>query len=140
MVIISCTVVKKFLTLTDERLKEIRRLKLCLNCLRNDHFMKTCKMETCRECSGDNTLCHHSTTDEKSQTVKVAKGQTVQATKDETSSNVIVHHAMKESTKRHVIMATVMVNATHLNGFVVSLRILLDNAWKDSWEDCKRRA
>jgi len=44
---------ERFLALTvDERIKEVRRLKLCLNCLRNDHFVKTCKMGTCRKCSG----------------------------------------------------------------------------------------
>jgi len=44
---------EEFLALTVEgRIKEVRRLKLCLNCLRNDHFVKTCKMGTCRKCSG----------------------------------------------------------------------------------------
>ncbi|KMQ86434.1 hypothetical protein RF55_14575 [Lasius niger] len=33
----------KFLAMpVDERLKEMQRLKLCINCLRNDHFIKTC--------------------------------------------------------------------------------------------------
>jgi len=121
---------EEFLALTVEgRLKEVRRLKLSLNCLRNDHFVKTCKMGTCRKCSErHNTLCHQPTINEEPQAVNVAAEQTVQDIKDENSSNVVVHHAVKESTRRHVIMATAVVNATHSNGSVVPLRILLDSA------------
>jgi len=121
---------EKFLELTVEgRIKEVRRLKLCLNCLRDDHFVKTCKMGTCRKCSRrHNTLCHQPTIDEKPQAVEIVAERTAQDNKDENSSNVVVHHAVKEATKRHVIMATAVVNATHLNGSIVPLRILLDSA------------
>jgi len=45
----------KFLEL-PKRIKEIKRLKLCINCLKNDHYAK---MGHCRECSEKyNTLYH----------------------------------------------------------------------------------
>jgi len=55
----------KFLFMSaKERTNEVKRLRLCHNYLRNDYFVKTCKMGSCRECSGKhNTLCHQSKDD-----------------------------------------------------------------------------
>jgi len=51
---------EKFVDLSvPDRIKEVRRLKLCMNCLRNNHYAKTCKLGSCRECSEKyNMLCH----------------------------------------------------------------------------------
>ncbi|CAL1672753.1 unnamed protein product [Lasius platythorax] len=51
---------KKFLSLAvDDRIKEIKRLKLCLNCLRSDHYSRSCRYGSCKECGErHNTLCH----------------------------------------------------------------------------------
>lgn len=35
---------KQFLSLSvEDRIREVKRLKLCLNCLRNDHFSRNCR-------------------------------------------------------------------------------------------------
>lgn len=75
---------EKFLALSvDDRIKEVLRLKLCTNCLYNDHFVKTCKMESCRECSGrHNTLCHRSTTEGNPQGNESQRKQTVPSSSD----------------------------------------------------------
>ncbi|XP_071578812.1 uncharacterized protein [Temnothorax nylanderi] len=123
---------EKFLALSvDDRLNEIRRLKLCTNCLRNDHFVRTCKMGSCRECSRrHNTLCHRPAADQVPQGEKNKNEQTIQASddKDKMSSNVVVHHVMNGPAGKHVLMATVLINAAHPNGSIVPLRILLDSA------------
>lgn len=51
---------EQFLGLSiEDRIKEIKRLKFCLNCLRNDHFSRSCRSGSCRECGERyNTLCH----------------------------------------------------------------------------------
>ena len=51
-------VCEKLLALSiADRIKEVKRLKLCINCLRNDHYVKACKRSSCRECNGrHNTL------------------------------------------------------------------------------------
>lgn len=121
---------ENFLGLTaDDRLKEVRRLKLCINCLRNDHFVKICKMGTCRECSGKhNTLCHLPKTDKDPQNDEVGNEQADQVTSEKPSSIVVVHHTAQGSTRKHVLMATAVVNATHPNGSIIPLRTLLDSA------------
>ena len=54
------SVCEKFLALSvADRIKEVKRLKLCINCLRNNHYVKACKRGSSRECNGrHNTLCH----------------------------------------------------------------------------------
>ncbi|XP_018395412.1 PREDICTED: uncharacterized protein LOC108773929 [Cyphomyrmex costatus] len=90
---------------------------------------RTCMMGTCRECSGKhNTLCHHPTKVKDSLSNKPAAELTTRGDGDKASSNVVVHHAARVSTRRHVIMATAVVNAMHSNGSRVPLRILLDSA------------
>lgn len=121
---------ENFLALSiEDRVKEIRRLKLCINCLRNDHFVKTCKMGSCRECSGrHNTLCHRPTVnkvEQKSEAISEPQGQ---SSSDAASNNVVVHHAANGPSRSHVLMATAVVNGKHPNGSIVPLRILLDSA------------
>jgi len=49
-----------FLNLSvEDRIQAVKRLKLCINCLRKDHFAASCKFGSCRECGErHNTLCH----------------------------------------------------------------------------------
>lgn len=97
-----------------------------MNCLRKDHFAKTCKMGSCRECSEKhNTLCHRPNTD-----VNVSEGVNKSEQNDKTSSNVTTHHVAGDSNKKRVLMATAFINVRHLNESVVPLRVLLDSASK----------
>ncbi|XP_011858659.1 PREDICTED: uncharacterized protein LOC105556188 [Vollenhovia emeryi] len=50
----------EFLKLSaQDRLAEIKRKQLCINCLRAGHYSKDCKSSTCRKCSrAHNTLLH----------------------------------------------------------------------------------
>ncbi|XP_070526964.1 uncharacterized protein [Cardiocondyla obscurior] len=52
---------KKFLAmLTERRIEELKKLRLCLNCFRSDHFVKNCRAGSCRECGKrhNTLLCH----------------------------------------------------------------------------------
>ncbi|XP_043271223.1 uncharacterized protein [Venturia canescens] len=92
----------KFTSLAiEDRIKEVQRLKLCMNCLRNDHFVKSCKMGSCRVCSKrHNTLCHRPAINEESS--KASQGTEGEG-KDSSSkaSNVVVHHASGGPQRRH---------------------------------------
>lgn len=125
----------KFLgLLIDERINEARRLRLCLNCLRNDHFVKTYKMGSCKECSGrHNTLCHLPRDDD--QSTKTSKSNALIApttpnepNKIEASSNnaTVMHQSVNRL--KPVLMSTALVNATHANGTPIPIRVLLDSA------------
>ena len=115
----------------DDRVKKVRRFNLCMNCLRNDYFVRICKMGTYRKCSGRyNSLCHRpkveGQTDEKPLLDKSVSEQTDRTTSDKVNNKVIVHHAVKALTRGHTLMAT--VNAEHSNGLLIPLHIILDNA------------
>jgi len=118
---------EKFLGLSvPDRIKEVRRLKLCMNCLRNDHYAKTCKLGSCRECSEKhNTLCHLTPESEISVTSEAAKS-TVQTSHE--SSNGVAVHALSNTKGRRVLMATAIVEATQRNGASIPIRALLDSA------------
>lgn len=117
---------EKFLELTvPDRIKEVRRLKLCINCLKNDHYAKACKSGHCRECEEKhNTLCHIS------QDNKVPSRPEVAELKNEATikspSNIAVHTSNLNG--RRVLMATAMVDATQRSGSSISLRVLFDSA------------
>ncbi|XP_048514357.1 uncharacterized protein LOC125501757 [Athalia rosae] len=125
----------KFLGLTiEERINEARRLKLCLNCLRSDHFVQTCKGGSCRECSGrHNTLCHLPR--DKADSSEAANSNTPTtsetssaANKEETSSNNVTTMHQSLNRLKRVLMSTALVNANHANGTPVSIRVVLDSA------------
>lgn len=77
---------KQFLRLSPEdRMREVKQLKLCINCLKNDHFVKNCRSSSCRQCGEKhNTLCHF---------MEATRGSTAQskgrsiATGEESSGN-----------------------------------------------------
>lgn len=116
---------EKFLAMPVEaRFKEVQRLKLRINCLRNDHFIKACKMGACKICSDrHNTLLHRSNEGDRCPAKLPEKVASSKA-----SINVMVHHAANSTRRRHVIMATVVVNAARANGANTAIRILLDSA------------
>lgn len=104
-------------------------MKLCINCLRNDHFVKTCRMGACRECSGrHNTLLHRPTTSKEATKEEGTSESPSFKSINETNNNVAVHHASIRPKKQHVLMATAIVDATRSNGSNATIRILLDSA------------
>ncbi|KMQ89533.1 hypothetical protein RF55_10829 [Lasius niger] len=117
---------EKFLDLpVPDRIKEVRRLKLCSNCLKNDHYAKTCKLGHCRECEEKhNTLCHVSPVSKS--TTKSDVSESKNETSNEASSNMAVHTSNIRG--RRVLMATAMVEATQRNGSSIPIRVLLDSA------------
>ncbi|XP_032690610.1 uncharacterized protein LOC116853592 [Odontomachus brunneus] len=120
---------KKFIAMpVDERIKEVRRLKLCLNCLRNDHYVKSCKMGSCRECSGrHNTLCHLPLDMKEKPTKKSVEIPSMSNANNESNDQVAIHLSANALAKRHVIIATARVYAILPNGSNVPCRILLDS-------------
>ncbi|XP_011859013.1 PREDICTED: uncharacterized protein LOC105556526 [Vollenhovia emeryi] len=86
-------------------------------------------MGSCRECSErHNTLCHRPVADGKAPEEGGKVEQTASAASDKTSSSIGTHHVTRDPTRKLVLMATALVNATHPNGAIVPLHILLDSA------------
>jgi len=120
---------EKFLKLSvDDRIAETKRLKLCTNCLKNDHFIRFCRASSCRECSGrHNTLCHKPVGVGKRNSNKdTSMSEDSQASS--TSVSPAVHHAFNLGSNKHILMSTAIMNVTYANGSVQHLRVLLDSA------------
>jgi len=100
-----------------------------MNCLRNDHYAKTCKMGHCRECPEKyNTLCHLSR-EGKTSLNTLGDPETQDTTNVEQSgNNVSVHHAASNTMGRQMLMAIAVVDAIHRNGSSIPVRILFDSA------------
>ncbi|XP_011061744.1 PREDICTED: uncharacterized protein LOC105150405 [Acromyrmex echinatior] len=78
---------KTTLSVADQ-IKEVkRRIKLCINCLRNDHYVKACKRNSYRECNGRHNTCHQQQADKDS-----AKSEP-QDNNHQLVANVAVNHA-----------------------------------------------
>ncbi|XP_011879230.1 PREDICTED: uncharacterized protein LOC105568293, partial [Vollenhovia emeryi] len=75
-----------------------------------------------------NTLCHRPKTEGSALVSGGIEGQTDPSASDKTSGSPAVHHSMNAPAKRHVLMATAVVNAIAPNGTIVPLRVLLDSA------------
>lgn len=119
---------KQFLELSaKERVQEVKKLKLCMNCLRNDHFVIDCRSSSCRQC-GDrhNTLCHFAREASGSQmesgrrpgssSTGSSAGRSAAATDSsqgssshaESASGPSVHHMAGESERKRVLMSTAL--------------------------------
>ncbi|XP_071562311.1 uncharacterized protein [Temnothorax nylanderi] len=137
---------KQFLGLSvEDRIREARRLKLCLNCLGNNHFSRDCRSGSCRECGErHNTLCHIvkrtscSSTDSARGSEDCSRGSSgitlcavadgeigASTNNNESAGNMSVQHARGE--RKQVLMSTAVVNVQSNNNENF-LRVLLDSA------------
>ncbi|XP_029155926.1 uncharacterized protein LOC114928760, partial [Nylanderia fulva] len=139
----------------EDRLQEVRRKKLCINCLRNDHFVKECKASSCRKCGErHNTLCHPISegTSSTTNTTKKAMGNAEKSSSaaggavrsdrearvSDSTSGASVYHLLSENRRKEVLMSTAIVNVRESKG---QLRILLDSASETNFitmEACKK--
>ncbi|XP_071578820.1 uncharacterized protein [Temnothorax nylanderi] len=112
----------------SDRIKEVRRLKLCINCLKDDHYVKTCKRGPCRKCAEKhNTLCHQPQGN-KVKTNSEGTETQGESNSNQSISNVAVHHASSNVKRRRVLMATAIVETIQRNGSKALIRVLLDSA------------
>lgn len=117
---------KRFLSLNVKvRVKEIKRLKLCENCLRPEHSAKECSNSGCRKCNQKhNSLlyCNHSSDSEAS-----SNEQRNQASDDLTkSATSVVAHSTRDI-KAEIILSTAIVYLIGKDGTLHRCRALLDS-------------
>ncbi|XP_036145895.1 uncharacterized protein LOC118646638 [Monomorium pharaonis] len=137
----------QFLNLSvKDRIQTVKQLKLCINCLRNDHFVARCTSSSCRECGErHNTLCHLSrgvstpttrenpetTTAERRASVNLVTGseRSTSERAEDDASGPLVHHVQRETSKcKRILMSTAIVEAKAHNYCNRQLRVLLDSA------------
>nr|CAI5851199.1 unnamed protein product [Callosobruchus analis] len=138
----------------NERIKEVKRMHLCINCLRANHFAEQCKSKTnCRTCNKrHNSLLHleksspnmqsniqpstqtHINTQLNSQPHLNARSNTDDTTAQISSmaevadSNLISAHVTNPSKSQNVLLATAVVLIKDSSNNVHKVRALLDGA------------
>lgn len=106
------------------RFKEIKRLKLCLNCLRKGHMLKDCVSGVCRRCSAKhNTLLHmdNYNIEHYEEPPVPTTSQAVLAS----SSLIPNQSSFSPST---IFLATAIILVKNLYGAFVPCRAILDSA------------
>ncbi|XP_018575579.1 uncharacterized protein LOC108914291 [Anoplophora glabripennis] len=122
----------KFLALSSvEKYQEARRLRLCVNCLRDNHITKHCKALKCRKCGkAHNTLLHfenskgdipNTSSDSNTQT----NSENIQAQLSNQVSLSNSYCSLKE--KNCILLSTAVVNILDHAGNSHNCRILLDS-------------
>ncbi|XP_031334025.1 uncharacterized protein LOC116164038 [Photinus pyralis] len=133
-----------FLKLTiQNRWNEVKRLKLCVNCFRGNHYNNECKSASCKKCDRKhNTLLHNNSfeqpRDEGNQLIKASSSH--QKNNMDTQNEVQTHLSMIpspiENTKLvahsfinepNAILSTAQIHILGANGNIIKCRALLDS-------------
>lgn len=89
---------------TKERYIKVRNSGKCINCLRDGHSRKDCKLSTCAECKKKhNVLLHFE------------------------KKTALFGSAIKNPTFEHVFLATVIIHVIDINGNATEVRAILDS-------------
>ncbi|XP_072398266.1 uncharacterized protein [Diabrotica undecimpunctata] len=115
---------------TSLRHNEAKRLRLCINCLRSDHFTKECKSSGCRKCGKiHHTLLHFQgnsqklieTSNQTSSSLPCSSPGTSEGSNALTARNISFEH---NST---TLLSTVKIKVFDISGNEYEARALLDN-------------
>ncbi|XP_071056121.1 uncharacterized protein [Onthophagus taurus] len=108
---------------TSKRVEEVKKLRLCLNCLRSGHFSMDCKsLSTCKACKQKhNTLLHYDT----------------QTNTHTTEKRVTTAHTMKALENTSIILATAQVHIKDATGKWCEARALLDSGSQSNFMTMK---
>lgn len=127
---------------TQERSTEVKKLKLCFNCLRSGHRVSECKSGGCRICQGrHNTLLHATKPiDNKRETTESNKNKQTQSThacieakqelnnsNDFAEQSIAATSCRVSKTSNQVILSTAIVYIKGKDNNFVKCRALLDS-------------
>ncbi|KAB0797907.1 hypothetical protein PPYR_09115 [Photinus pyralis] len=130
----------EFLKLSvQNRWVEIKKLKLCANCFRPNHFNTECRSSYCRKCNRNhNTVLHNSSFErinsENSNNKALAErnpnspqpsSQTHLAAITTSNNSIITAHSYFQN--HHVILSTATIHIRGARGKLISCRALLDS-------------
>ncbi|XP_036141015.1 uncharacterized protein LOC118644996 [Monomorium pharaonis] len=110
----------------DKRLTQVKKLKLCTNCLRSNHFSRDCKAGGCKKCSGrHNTLLHFS--DSKGENERDDHSTANTNSENSVKESAVATHALQINNNSYILLATARIVIFDNNGKPHQCRALLDN-------------
>lgn len=109
------------------RLNEVKKLKLCSNCLRSGHKSFECRSGGCKVCKQ-----RHSSLLHRSSNTEVSCNQTDNVTVNHPNENLVQDSTALSNFQRGagtstVLLSTAIVNAFDKNNQIIPCRVLLDN-------------
>ncbi|XP_011859817.1 PREDICTED: uncharacterized protein LOC105557242 [Vollenhovia emeryi] len=108
----------------DKRIKEVRKRKLCVNCLRAaSHTSAQCNSRSCQTCdSKHNTLLHLETSKDVSKDVVSKKSNS----EETASQTTVATHSAVQNCNDDVLLSTAVIYAVDRQGSAKTCRALLD--------------
>lgn len=118
---------KQFLDLTArDRLSEVKRLGLCVNCLRKNHATKDCKASTCRTCNKRHHTLLHFLSDNTS-TKADPENKVIQ------SENHSISNHSSSNNRSYTLLSTAIIQTFDKFGKLHDCRALLDSGSMSSF-------
>ncbi|GJQ75228.1 hypothetical protein Trydic_g9828 [Trypoxylus dichotomus] len=113
----------------ESRLLEVRKHKLCGNCLRPGHLKTNCRSGGCKRCGAKHNSALH-TDESKSKNPSIttnSETNTPTNTDEATSSQIITCHQATQPVAQQILLATGKICLQDANGKLIQLRALLDS-------------
>ncbi|GJQ73711.1 hypothetical protein Trydic_g17414, partial [Trypoxylus dichotomus] len=114
----------------QQRIDEAKKLKLCTNCLRNNHFNRNCKASDCKHCrKRHNSLLHINDNVERpgQGTSSNNKSESPNAVSINEHPSSISTHIANIKPDCHVLLSTALVYIKDYSGEYHQIRVLLDS-------------
>lgn len=124
---------KKFIKLNiNERFDEVKKLKLCTNCLRLGHFSSACKSFSCKFCKKrHNALLHHNKQSDEalsSNGDSSSQKRSAQSNSDSSENDENLNVALcSYKSEPNILLTTAVINIENREGNWIQCRALLDN-------------
>lgn len=108
----------------EKRLDEVKKLKLCINCLKTGHYVQFCRSSRCKTCKGKHNVLLHFEKPNKSENPESALDK---------SDDELIACTSSNSSFKHVLLATACVHVIGKNGKLYKAKCLLDAGAQSSF-------
>jgi hypothetical protein len=127
---ITFSVCEQFLNSSiNNRISFVKKLNLCLNCLKANHYTNNCKWSGCRKChKKHNTLLHLDQKSNDEPEAKISQSPRESNNSDQNlNSNIVSNHSCTNTISSQILLATVCLQVRDKSGQFRNCRALLDS-------------
>jgi hypothetical protein len=113
----------------NNRISSVKKLNLCLNCLKANHYTNNCKWSGCRKChKKHNTLLHLDQKSNDEPEAKITQSPRESNNSDQNlNSNIVSNHSCTNTISSQILLATVCLQVRDKSGQFRNCRALLDS-------------